>query len=88
MLRSHHLCGFIKLLLWDVYCVNGCWSSRFGYVGVGFEGNCDCRHGILYAPMLGGGYVGYSGIFSFFLGASVPGRGWSASGVFAMGSCV
>ena len=35
-----------------------------GYVGVGFEGNCDCRYGILYAPMLGGGYVGYSDIFS------------------------
>ena len=54
MLRSHHhLRGFIKL----VYCVNGCWSSRLGYVGVGFEGNCDCRYGILYAPMLGGGVV-------------------------------
>ena len=35
MLRSrHHLRGFIKLVLWDVYCVNGCWSSRLGYVGV------------------------------------------------------
>jgi len=33
-----------------------------GYVGVGFEGNCDCRYGILYAPMLGGGYVGYWGV--------------------------
>ena len=56
MLRSHHhLHGFIKLVLWDVYCVNGCGSSRLGYVGVGFEGNCDCRYGILYAPMLGGG---------------------------------
>ena len=68
MLRSHHhLRGFIKLVLWDVYCVNGCWSSRLGYVGVGFEGNCDRRYGILYAPMLGGSYVGYSGISSFFL---------------------
>ena len=55
MLRSHHhLRGFIKLVLWDVYCVNGCWSSRLGYVGLGFEGNCDSRYGILYAPMLGG----------------------------------
>ena len=54
MLRSHHhLRGFIKLVLWDVYCENGCWSSRLGYVSVGFEGNCDCRYGILYAPMLG-----------------------------------
>ena len=61
MLRSHHhLRGFITQVLWDVYCVNGCWSSRLGYVG--FEGNCDCRYGVLYAPMLGGGYVGYSGI--------------------------
>ena len=67
------------VVLWDVYCVNGCWSSRLGYVGVGFEGNCDCRYGILYAPMLRGGYVGYSGILSFFFGASVPGGGWSAS---------
>jgi len=25
-----------------------------GWVGVGFGGNCDCRCGILYAPMLGG----------------------------------
>ena len=25
MLRSHHhLRGFVKLVLWDVYCVNGC----------------------------------------------------------------
>ena len=25
MLRSHnHLRGFIKLVLWDVYCVSGC----------------------------------------------------------------
>jgi len=26
-----------------------------GWVGVGFGGNCDCRCGILYAPMLEGG---------------------------------
>ena len=26
----------------------------FGQVGVGLGGNCDCRCGILYAPMLGG----------------------------------
>ena len=56
MLRSHHhLRGFVKLTLWDVYCVNGCGSFRLGYVGVGFGGNCDCRYGILYAPMLGWG---------------------------------
>jgi len=35
-----------------------------GYVGVGFEGICDCRYGILYDPMLEGGYAGYSGIHS------------------------
>ena len=53
MLRSHHyLRGFVKLVLWDVCCVNGCGSFRLGYVGVGFGGNCDCRYGILYAPML------------------------------------
>ena len=50
MLRSHHhLRGFVKLLLWDVYFMNGCGSFRLGYVGVGFGGNCDCRYGILYA---------------------------------------
>jgi len=26
-----------------------------GWVGVVLEGNCDCRCGVLYAPMLGGG---------------------------------
>ena len=26
-----------------------------GWVGVGLGGNCDCRCGILYAPMLVGG---------------------------------
>ena len=58
MLRSHHhLRGFVKLVLWDVCCVNGCVSFRLGYVGVGFGGNCDCMYGILYAPMLGGGLV-------------------------------
>ena len=58
MLTSHHhLRGFIKLVLWDVYCVNGCGSSRLGYVGIGFEGNCDRRYGILYAPIWGGGVV-------------------------------
>ena len=55
MLRSyHHLRRFIQTSLlceWMlVYPVE--------YVGVGFEGNCDCKYGILYVPMLGGGYVG------------------------------
>ena len=27
-----------------------------GCVGSGLGGNCDCRCGILYAPMLGGWY--------------------------------
>ena len=55
MFRSHHhLRGFVKLVLWDVYCVNGCGAFRLGCVGVGFGfgGNCDCRYGI---SMLGGG---------------------------------
>ena len=52
MLRSHHhLRGFVKLVLWDVYCVNGCGSFRLGYVGVGFGGNCDCVLGILYKTL-------------------------------------
>ena len=60
ILRSHHhLRGFVKLVLWDVYCVNGCGSFRLGYVGVGFGGSCDCRYGILYAPMLGSGFCGF-----------------------------
>ena len=48
--------------------MNGCGSFRLGYVGVGFGGNCDCRYGILYAPILGGGFCRfrYSGIFSLF----------------------
>ena len=28
-----------------------------GWVGVGLGGNCDCRCGILYGPMLGRGEV-------------------------------
>ena len=33
MLRSHHhLRGFVKLVLRDVYCVNGCGSFRLGYL--------------------------------------------------------
>ena len=40
MFRSHHhLRGFIKLVLWDVYCVNGYGSFQLGYVGVGFGRN-------------------------------------------------
>ena len=59
MLRSHHhLRGFVKLVLWDAYCVSGCGSFRLGYVGVGFGGNCDCRCGILYVPMLGVVFAG------------------------------
>jgi hypothetical protein len=54
--------------------VNGYGSFRLGYLGVGFGGNCDCRYGILYAPMLGGGFCGfgYSGTFSLFFGTSEP----------------
>jgi len=29
-----------------------------GWVGVGLEGNCDCRCGILYVPMFVGGVGG------------------------------
>ena len=61
MLRSHHrLRGFIKTSLLCEWML----VYPVGYVGVGLEGNCDCRYGILYAPMLGGGYVGYSDISS------------------------
>ena len=30
----------------------------FGYLDVGLGGNCDCRCGILYAPVLGVVFVG------------------------------
>ena len=35
-----------------------------GWVGVGLGGNCDCRCGILYAPMLAGGGVVFAGLVS------------------------
>jgi len=35
-----------------------------GWVGVGLGGNCDCRCGILYAAMLGGGVGGFVGLVS------------------------
>ena len=28
----------------------------FGWLGVGLGGNCDCRCGILHAPMMGRGW--------------------------------
>ena len=34
-----------------------------GWVNVGLGGNCDCRCGIVYAPMLGGGKM-FSGLVS------------------------
>jgi hypothetical protein len=39
--HSRKLClvrSWVKVALWDVYCVNGCGSFRLGYVGVGFGG--------------------------------------------------
>ena len=81
MLRSHHnLRGFVKLVLWDVYCVNGCGSFRLGYVGVGFGENCDFRYGILYAPMLGVDFAGLVILASspYSSELHVPGGGWSA----------
>ena len=61
MLRSHHhLRGFVKLSLMG--CLLCEWIYRqmgldpFGWLGVGFGGNCDCRCGILYAPLLGRGW--------------------------------
>jgi len=35
----------------------------FGWIGVGLGGNCDCRCGIVYAPMLRGG-GGFAGLVS------------------------
>ena len=59
MLRSHyHLRGFVKLVLWDVYRVNGCGSLRLGYVRVGFGGNCDCRYGSCMLLCLGVVFAG------------------------------
>jgi len=36
----------------------------FGWLGVGLGGNCDCRRGILYAPMLEGGGVVFADLVS------------------------
>jgi hypothetical protein len=46
-------------------------------------GNCDCRCGILYAPMLGVVYAGLVSLTSSPYSAEllVPGGGWSASSV-------
>ena len=53
MLRSHHhLRGFTQTSLLCEWML----VYPVGYVDVGFEGNCDCRCGILYASMLGGAY--------------------------------
>ena len=53
-------------------------------VGVGLGGNCECRCGILYAPMWRVGVV-YAGLVSLTSPYSselfVLGGGWSASGV-------
>jgi len=35
-----------------------------GWVGVGLGGNCDCRCGIVYATMFGGGFVGLVSVTS------------------------
>ena len=76
MLRSHHhLLGFVKLVLWDVYCVNGYGSFRLGYVGVVFWEETVTAG--MVSLMLGGGFCGfgYSGIFSLFFGISCSRRG-------------
>ena len=56
-----------------------------GWVGVGLGGNCDCRCGILYAPMLEGGrvvFVGLVNLTSLFLRKFLfSAGGWSASRV-------
>ena len=38
--------------------------DRTGWIGVGLGGTCECRCGILYAPMLGRGGVVYVGLVS------------------------
>jgi len=51
-----------------------------GWVGLGLGGNCDCRCGIFYARMLGGGVVGltfspcppYSSQLFFSAGFGLP----------------
>ena len=42
-----------------------------GWVCVGLGGNCDCRCGILYAPMLAGGLFGIGLSDIFFLSFSL-----------------
>jgi len=64
-----------------------------GRVGVGLGGNCDCRCGILYAPMLGGGFAGLVSLTSspcpspyapYSLELFVLGEGWVCLWGFAM----
>ena len=54
-----------------------------GWVGVGLGGNCDCRCGILLAPMLEGGGVVFAGLVSLTSPYSsellFSAEGWSAS---------
>ena len=62
----------------------------FGYVGVGLGGDCDCRCGILYVPMLGG--VIFAGLViltssSYSSELLVPGGGLVCLQGFAMCSC-
>ena len=56
-----------------------------GWVGVRLGGNCDCRCGVLYAPMLGGGWVGWDWLVLHLLlilrNFLFSARGWSASRV-------
>ena len=63
--------------------MNGYGSFRLGYARVGFGGNCDCRYGILCAPMLGVVFAGLVILSSSPYSSQllVPGGGWSASGV-------
>jgi hypothetical protein len=88
MLRSHHhLRGFIKLVLWDVYCVNGCGSFRLGYVGVGFGGNW-----LQVWYLLGWGVVCVGLVIlassPYSSEILVPGGGCSASGFCYVFVCV
>ena len=55
-----------------------------GWVGVGLGGNCDCRCGILYAPMLGRGWFLWDQLVLHLLilwNFLFPGRSLSASRV-------
>ena len=81
MLRSHHhLRGFIQTSLLCEWML----VYPVGYVGVGFEWKLWLQVWYLVCSYVGGWLCRLFWHLLLIFGASVPGGGWSASGVFTM----